>query len=178
MQRIDESSGGLTTDRATVRKFLEEDDGGEFVMMNQLQLVAGNAIHPVTGEEMSAADVANGYGESFTQALLQRGGVPVFMARRVGGNIDSWNADQNLSFSIAAMMRYRSRRDIIDIALDPAFNDAHLYKLAAIERTISYPTHMLMSTSLRPPLAVLLVLMLLASLAQNALFLIKQRTAR
>jgi len=178
MQRFDESSGGLTTDRDTFRKFLEEDDGNEFVMMNQLQLIEGKANHPVTGENMSAAELANEYSEPFMRALMQRGGVPVFMARRVGGNIDSWNADQNLSFSAAAMMRYRSRRDIVDIALDPAFNDSHLFKLAAFERTISYPTQMLMSTSLRPPIAVLLVLMLLVSLAQNTLFLIKRRAER
>ena len=37
------------------------------------------------------------------------------------------------------MMRYRSRRDMLAMVMDPAFADGHIYKLAAIERTISYP---------------------------------------
>ena len=65
------------------------------------------------------------------------------------------------------MMRYKSRRDLIELILDPAFADAHIYKLAAIERTVSYPTHVEISFALRPPITVLLVLILLASLAQN-----------
>ena len=63
----------------------------------------------------------------------------LFQARTVGGFIDSWNADDNLSFSGTAMMRYRSRRDIAELVMDPMFSDGHIYKLAAIERTVSYP---------------------------------------
>lgn len=65
------------------------------------------------------------------------------------------------------MMRYRSRRDLVELVLDPAFADGHVFKLAAIERTISYPTQIMLSTSLRPPIYVLLILLLLASAVQN-----------
>ena len=85
----------------------------------------------------------------------------------MGGNIDSWNAEHNVGFSTAAMMRYKSRRDLVELVIDPAFADGHIYKLAAIERTISYPTQISFSAHLRPPIAVLLVLLLLASLVQN-----------
>ena len=136
-------------------------------MLNQVQLHGDAVDHPTSGEPMPASQVIGDYFKPFALALFKRGGHPVFQARTVGGNIDSWNADANLGFGTTAMMRYKSRRDLVELVLDPAFADAHIYKLAAIERTVSYPTTIAVSTSLRPPAAVLLVLILLASLAQN-----------
>ena len=48
------------------------------------------------------------------------------------------------------MMRYRSRRDMLAMVMDPAFADGHIYKLAAIERTINYPTQMMMNDNVGP----------------------------
>ena len=123
------------------------------------------------------SNVVGEYFGPFSLALLKRGGHPVFQARTVGDNIDSWNAESNVGFGVTAMMRYTSRRDLVELVLDPAFADSHIYKLAAIERTISYPTHIMLSTSLRPPVSVLLILLLLASVAQNIAFLLN-RNAR
>ena len=98
---------------------------------------------------------------------MLRGGHPVFQARTVGGFVDSWRADDNVSFAVTAMMRYRSRRDMLAMVMDPAFADGHIYKLAAIERTISYPTQMMMNASMAPQYWVLLLLLLGASIAQH-----------
>ncbi len=167
MTTFENAEGKKHTDAKTFRTFLEEDDGGEFVMLNLVELRSGEVEHPVSREKMSASQLLSGYIEPFTLALFKRGGHPVFQAHRVGGNIDSWNAKNNLSFDMAAMMRYRSRRDLVELIVDPAFSGGHVYKLAAIERTISYPTSISFSMSLRPPVTVLLVLILLASLVQN-----------
>jgi|TARA_B110000116_G_C16773901_1_gene554724 hypothetical protein len=173
MLDFDKLEGSEHTDAATFRKFLEEDDGGEFVMLNLVQLHTGEVAHPLTGEVMSASDLVGEYFGPFAVSLFKRGGHPVFQARTIGGNIDSWNADHNVGFGATAMMRYKSRRDIAELILDPAFADAHIYKLASIDRTISYPTRIMMSTALQPPSAVLVVLILLASLVQNLSFLIR-----
>ena len=173
MLDFDKLEGSEHTDAATFRKFLEEDDGGEFVMLNLVQLHTGEVAHPLTGEAMSASDLVGEYFGPFAVSLFKRGGHPVFQARTIGGNIDSWNADHNVGFGATAMMRYKSRRDIAELILDPAFADAHIYKLASIDRTISYPTRIMMSTALHPPSAVLVVLILLASLVQNLSFLIR-----
>ncbi len=173
MASFEQFEGSEHTDAAKFRKFLENDDGGEFVMLNQVHLHSGEVAHPLTGEAMSPSDLIGEYFGPFALSLLKRGGHPVFQARTVGGNIDSWHADSNVGFGTTAMMRYKSRRDLVELVLDPAFADAHIYKLAAIERTISYPTRIMMSTSVRPPAAVLLVLILLASLAQNLSFLFR-----
>ena len=174
MQVFDGQKETANTSKALFRKFLEEDDGGEFVMLNQVELVKGSARHPVSGEEVPAADVLADYFGPFSVALLRRGGHPVFRASTVGGNVDSWNADSNQSFELTAMMRYRSRRDIAELFLDPVMVDAHRYKIAAIERTVSYPTRVEVSSSLRPPVAFALILLLIASLAQNLQFALRR----
>lgn len=164
--------GSKHTEQAVVRRFLEEDDGKEFLMLNLIQLHKGKVPHPVTGEKQKPRELMTNYFRSFLLASMKRGGHPVFQARTVGGNIDSWNADSNVGFMATSMMRYKSRRDLLELLIDPAFADSHSYKLAAIERTISYPTQTMFSTSLRPPVSVLLVLLLLASVAQNIAFLL------
>ena len=151
----------------------EEDDGKEFLMLNLIQLREGKVPHPVTGEKQKPRELITKYFRSFSLAVMKRGGHPVFQARTVGGNIDSWNADSNVGFMATTMMRYKSRRDLIELLIDPGFADSHLFKLAAIERTISYPTQTMFSASLRPPISVLLVLLLLASITQNIAFLLR-----
>ncbi|MDG1204721.1 MAG: hypothetical protein P8N51_05055 [Pseudomonadales bacterium] len=173
MAGYDHLEGGEHTNKEVFRTFLEQDDGGEFVMLNQVHLSVGKVPHPLSGEALPASELLGDYFDPFALALFKRGGHPVFQARTVGGNIDSWSADNNVGFGTTAMMRYKSRRDLAELVLDPAFSDAHIYKLAAIERTISYPTQLMLSTSLRPPLTVFLVLLALASLAQNLVFLLR-----
>lgn len=158
---------GQHTSVETLRRFFEEDDGRGFVMLNQVQVYEKPVAHPITGELMDGRTLLTEYFEPFAIGLVLRGGHPVFQARTVGGKVDSWNADDNVSFSATAMMRYRSRRDLMELVMDPAFTDGHIYKLAAIERTISYPTQVYFNTSLAPPGAVFILLLLLASIAQN-----------
>ena len=175
MEAFGKVEGSEHTDAEVFRRFLEEDDGEEFVMLNLVELHQGDVAHPLSGEAMSASNLVGEYFGPFSWALVKRGGHPVFQARTAGGYIDSWNAQNNVGFGLTAMMRYKSRRDLVELVIDSAFADAHLYKLAAIERTISYPTRIMLSSSLRPPMAVLLVLILLASLAQNLTFLRSRR---
>lgn len=158
---------GQHTSVETLRRFFEEDDGRGFVMLNQVQIHEKPVAHPVTGKLMDGRTLLTEYFEPFAIGLVLRGGHPVFQARTVGGPVDSWNADDNVSFSATAMMRYRSRRDLMELIMDPAFTDGHIYKLAAIERTISYPTQVFFNTSLAPPAAVFVLLLLFASIAQN-----------
>ena len=38
-----------------------------------------------------------------------------------------------------ALMRYRSRRDMLEISSNPAFRGSHDFKIAAMEKTIAFP---------------------------------------
>jgi len=127
---------------------MEADDGKEFVMLNLVRYNAGQVAHPETGTLSTGPELIQGYFGPFSKALLRRGGHP---------------------------MRYRSRRDLVALVSDPRFNDGHKFKLAAIDGTISFPMQLRMSTYLRPKIWVPLLLLLLASLGQNLLFLFELR---
>ena len=49
------------------------------------------------------------------------------------------NADGMESWTAAAGMRYRSRRDMLEIAMNPEFEAAHKFKVAAMRKTIAFP---------------------------------------
>ena len=52
MQVFGGQKENANTSKSLFRKFLEEDDGGEFVMLNQVELIKGSARHPLSGEEV------------------------------------------------------------------------------------------------------------------------------
>jgi len=156
------------TDPEIVRQFLETDDGKEFVMLNLVRLHKGDVAHPETGEMTTASEILQGYFGPFSKALFRKAGHPVFMGRKKGGYIDSWNSAADEGFKVVGAMRYRSRRDMMALVSDPRFNDSHKFKLAAIDE-------LRMSTYLRPKIWVPLLLLLLASLGQNLIFLFELR---
>ena len=49
-----ENSGSKNTDVDILRRFLEQDDGKEFIMQNFVKLHKGKVIHPETGQGNSA----------------------------------------------------------------------------------------------------------------------------
>ncbi len=169
------SMSGSPTDPHVLRKFLEEDDGKEFIMLNLVRFHEGKIEHPETGEKMSGVELVQDYFGPFSKALFKRGGHPVLLSRKKGGYIDSWNASADEGFQSIGSMRYRSRRDLMLLVSDPRFGDSHKYKLAAIDGTISFPMQSFMNTYLKPQIWVPLILVLLASLAQNALFFFELR---
>ena len=165
IEALSSGSGVSYTEVDLLRRFLEEDDGKEFVMQNFVTLHRGKMSHPVSGEQVNAQDVISGYFKPFCKALLKRGGHPVFMARKVGGYIDSWNADPDPQWGMTAMMRYKCRRDLIELASDKRFSDIHIFKTSSIEKTVSFPVQIDMSMFLRPRLYVPVGLIWLASMA-------------
>lgn len=163
------------TDPDVLRKFMEADDGKEFVMLNLVRFHEGEVAHPETGEKMRGSELIQGYFGPFTKALFKRGGHPLLVSRKKGGYIDSWNTVADEGFHIVGMMRYRSRRDLMALASDPRFKDSHKFKLAAIDGTTSFPTQIQMGFYLSPKIWVPLFLLLLASLTQNAIILFELR---
>lgn len=133
-------------------------------MQNFVALQAGKIPHPVTGEQVDAQEVIDSYFKPFAKALFKRGGHPVFMARKVGGYIDSWNCDGDPQWAATAMMRYKSRRDLIELVLDKRFSDIHIFKTSSIDRTVSFPVKINLSLFLRPRVYVPMGLLWLASM--------------
>jgi hypothetical protein len=172
MQKSRSSSNALHTDEATLRKFLEEDDGKEFVMCNLVRLHSGLVPHPMTGVPTPARELMQEYGRHFVIQLLLRGGHPVMASRKIAGYIDAWNAPPDEGWSIAGMMRYRSRRDMMLLATQERFVRAHPFKIAAVDKTFSFPTQVIAEMVLRPRGVVALVLLLAAALVHLASLLV------
>ncbi|HAH08541.1 MAG TPA: hypothetical protein DCL48_00410 [Alphaproteobacteria bacterium] len=149
----------------TIRKFLSEDDGREFFMLNLVKVAAGKVADPKTGELKPAPQVLEGYTSVFIAALMARAGHPAVAARKVGGYFDAWGVEADPGWTIIGYMRYRSRRDLAELATDPRFAGAHEFKFAAMPSTYSFPTQPIMLTLMKPTYFVGLILALLAALA-------------
>ena len=154
-----------------IRKFLEEDDGREFFMLNVIRLSEVEVADPVTGEMLPARQVMAGYTRMFMPALFARGGHPALAARRIGGMVDTWGLNEVPEWSMMGYIRYRSRRDLAHLICDPRFTGAHAFKFAAMPQTFNFPTRPMIMTLAGPGIWVGLSFALAAAAAQIALLL-------
>jgi hypothetical protein len=164
MRLIQASPGAENTNSDVLREFLTRDDGKEFVMCNLVRLHPQPVPHPLTGALTPPHLLMQEYFRPFAVALFLLGGHPLVVSRKVAGYVDSWNTPPDPGWTMVGMMRYRSRRDMLKLTLDPRFVNAYPFKAAAVEQTYSFPTQILSTMVLRPRSAVALVLMLVAAL--------------
>lgn len=170
MKRMVAANPGLEdSDQArTLQKFLEEDDGREFFMLNLVKISADPVIDPASGALRHAREVLEDYTRKFIGALMRRGGHPAVIARKSGGYVDAWGAAPDPGWTIIGLMRYRSRRDLAELIADPRFAGSHASKIAALPATISFPTQPVAMALLRPAQSVGLMIALGAALLEIA----------
>jgi hypothetical protein len=155
MRRIEES--GLASDKAAIlRRFLAEDDGREWFMINLLDLKS---------PKRESAKLLQRYSKIFMAGMLKSAGHPFFIANAQAKNIENLHCDQADNWTIAGIVRYRSRRDCVETFLATFGSDHHADKLAALEKTLAFPatTSLLMGS---PRVLVALVLALIAAITQ------------
>lgn len=169
LERARDTSMDEVNDLAVIRKFLEDDDGKEFVMLNLVRLHPKPVPHPETGELTRARTLLQGYMAGFMPTLLRHGGIPLLQARKVGPYIDAWGAEPDPGWTLVGYMRYRSRRDMIQLATDPRFVGSHGFKIAAISNTFSFPTQYRPGGFIGPRVWVAGALALIAALAHLAI---------
>ena len=133
-------ANGSTHDRIVeINRFMEEDDGKHFYMMNLLDLTDNPPELPATGLDASAEELMTHYMEYMSPALFSRACHPAFFGRVVADALDLSGIENAESWDQAALYRYRSRRDMIAIATNPKFLERHDYKIASLEKTIASP---------------------------------------
>lgn len=110
-------------------RFMAEDEGGQFLMVNLLHMAAD----PEAGANMDR------YMAYMLPAMLRRASHPMFAGPVVHGAMDLAGIDGAEQWSSVGIVRYRSRRDLIEIAFNPEFDDRHVFKLAALAKTIAVP---------------------------------------
>ena len=156
----------------TLRAFLEADDGREFVMLNLVKAQMEKVADPQTGQLVQGFDLLKRYSKRFMPVLLRNGGHPGMVGRKVGGYVDAWNTEPDPGWTIFGLMRYRSRRDMMKLVMDPAFMEGHPDKLLGTLATFSFPAQRVVSFYLSPRVTVALALALLAALSHLALLTI------
>ena len=134
-----ESRGADQVTIERLRTFFEEDDGRSFFMVNVLDMADDPIALPATGPDAGSAELMGHYMEYMWPALFSRASHPVFAGGSAGPSMDVVGIDGAEQWGSAAMMRYRSRRDMWEISSHPSFADRHDYKLAALEKTIAFP---------------------------------------
>lgn len=124
---------------ALLRRFFEEDDGRSFLMVNLLDMEDNPIELPATGPGAEADTLMGHYMEYMYPALFARASHPVFLGQAVNDSMDIVGIEGAERWERAALMRYRSRRDLWEIGSHPSFNERHEYKIAALEKTIAFP---------------------------------------
>jgi hypothetical protein len=148
-----------------LRAFLAADDGREFVMLNLVKAQLDPVEDPQTGQMVQGFELLKRYSKRFMPVLFRNGGHPGIVGRKVGGYVDAWNTEPDPGWTVFGLMRYRSRRDMIKLVMDPAFMAGHPDKLLGTLATFSFPTQRVLSFYVGPRVTVALALALIAALS-------------
>ena len=122
-----------------VRQFLEGDTGDDFVMLNVIDLNETVPVLPGLPAGSDASDALNKYMEHMYPALFARACHPVAFGTAATAALDIWGIDNAADWSQGALMRYRSRRDMMEISSNPDFAGPHEFKVVAMNKTIAFP---------------------------------------
>ena len=124
------------------RELAARDDGREFYMVNLLKF-RRQALYPpgspFSGDALAANDR---YNRAVIPFVLKHGGVPLLDSRVPGRFIHPAGADD---WDRVAMVRYRSRRDMLKMGVEIASNGIDVHKWAALEKSQILPVKPLVS---------------------------------
>lgn len=124
---------------ARMEKFMREDTGRQFFMLNAVDY---NENPPdVEGAEPgeSAQQLMDRYMAYMYPNLFKRASHPIIAGRAVFPAMDLVGIENAEVWDMGAMMRYRSRRTLMDIVANPEMQGRHEFKMAALTKTIAYP---------------------------------------
>jgi hypothetical protein len=136
----DDMSGA---EKANFRQFMEADDGKPFYMLNLMRF-REKALYP-EGEfpdVKTGEDAAKLYNRAVIRELIKRGSYPVFYSRKMA-NLLSEN-DGTDFFEHVGIVRYRSRRDLLNMVESPVYEECIKHKWASLEKTVAVPTRRVM----------------------------------
>jgi len=161
---------GFQSDRIEpIHAFMSSDTGRQFFMVNVIDL---NEDPPdVEGADPgeTATQLLDRYMEYMYPAMLRRASHPVFLASAVNTSLDVIGIEGAEDWNLVVVMRYRSRRDLLEIATNPEFLNMHEFKIAALTKTIAYPTESKIYMS-DPRFLLALILLSLVALIDIAVF--------
>lgn len=140
LQGIDANQQVTEEEKQAFRSFFSNDDGKPFYNLN-LMLFAEQAVysdgvtHPgiVTG-----SDANDAYAKMVLLQLLRRGSYPLWTSSKIS-NLLNERAPGADFFQEVAIVRYRSRRDMLNMIQDPDFKKGSPHKFAALAKNVAIP---------------------------------------
>lgn len=142
------------------RELTKNDDGREYYMVNLLKF-RKKALYPKGssfGDDPMAAN--DRYNRAIIPLLLKHGGHPIFLGQVLGRFIHPDSADD---WDQVGMVRYRSRRDMLKMAVEIAGLGFDVHKWAALEKTQVFPVQPIVSLFfVRGMVAVILLIVMAA----------------
>ncbi len=163
LAHVDGKGAVTPQEAANLRHFFSTDDGQPFYNLNLMEYraqatYADGVAHPgiSTGVQADAE-----YSRLVLPLLLRRGSYPVFVSTKAANLLNSAGQDADF-FQKIAVVRYRSRRDMLDMIADPDYAPAGPHKFASLARNVAVPMDPVMVVHAGHLVPVLLVLIGLA----------------
>jgi uncharacterized protein (DUF1330 family) len=113
-------------DFVALRSFLESDDGQPFYIVNLYDFHDEARYLEAPSPGGTGSEAFDRFGAVMFRLLVRHGSHPIFSS--------SWVAPQTPEWDRIVIVRYRSRRDLVDIFASREFADAATHKWAAIAR--------------------------------------------
>lgn len=134
-QQLRSSDGnGSADDMLQMLEFMRNDDGGPFIMVNLLYLRESG-----TDDEAAAAELAD-YNSAVLGFLLPRGSYPFYNGDAAAQSVSVWGIENGEEWSSVGLIRYRSRRVMLQMTTNPNFMQSQANKTSSLAKTIALPT--------------------------------------
>jgi hypothetical protein len=138
-----EENGSTPESLGYYEEFLRNDSGRQFLMVNALDKNE-NPPNVQGGQPGENSDqLMARYMEHIFPEFLALASHPVYLGDAVYRAIDISGMEEFEGadeWDQGALFRYRSRRSFMQLISNPELKKKHAFKLAALEKTIAYPT--------------------------------------
>ncbi len=121
-----------------MRSFMEEDDGKPVIMVNVIK--TNDIPKTVNGKTFSSSEEALADYTSFVGPfLIKRGSYPIFNGTSLMDAPEVWGIENAREWTTGSLVRYKSRRVMLELSTNPEFKKFHDGKVAGIEKTFAFP---------------------------------------
>ena len=138
---VDRATALPESEKVKLRAFFASDDGRPFYNVN-LMLYRDVAIYADGNQRpgiRTGADAANAYSRAIIPLLLARGSYPVFISSKISNLLEEGAPGADF-FQEVAIVRYRSRRDMLDMISAPVYMAGAPHKFASLAKNVAVPT--------------------------------------
>ena len=127
-------------DTKRIKALMESDDGQAKYMVNAIKLYDTPQL--INGKKVgeTSAEILDTYTKHVFSFLLRHGSYPIYSGNAVFDAVERWGVTNADEWTSGAIVRYRSMRVMMKMSTDPSFKQFHDYKIAAMEKTIAFPT--------------------------------------